>query len=66
MKANVGGMDRILRMLLGVAFIIVGAMGLLDAPWGYVAIGAGAVFLLTSLIRFCPIYPVLGINTCGK
>ena len=66
MKANVGGIDRILRMVLGVALIIVGAMGLLNVPWSYVAIGAGAVFLLTSLIRFCPIYPILGINTCGK
>jgi len=66
MQANVGGIDRIIRIMTGFALLVAGGMGMLAAPWTYVAIGAGAVFLLTSLIRFCPIYPVLGISTCGK
>jgi len=64
MKANVGGIDRIVRLLAGIALIAVGAMGMLAAPWSYVAMGAGAVFVLTSAISFCPLYTILGINSC--
>ncbi len=64
MKANVGGIDRIARLLAGVALIAVGAMGMLAAPWSYVVMGAGAVFVLTSAISFCPLYTILGINSC--
>ncbi len=66
MKANVGGIDRIVRLLAGIALIVAGAMGLLSAPWGYVAMGVGAVFALTSVISFCPLYVVLGVNSCPR
>ena len=66
MQANVGGLDKAVRLVAGVALIVVGAMGLVAAPWNYVAIGAGVVFGLTALISFCPLYPLLGINTCGE
>jgi hypothetical protein len=65
MKANVGTIDRIFRLLAGVAVIAFGYMGGLASPWNIVAIGAGSVFVLTALIKFCPLYPILGINTCG-
>jgi len=56
MKANVGGIDRIVRLIAGIALIVAGAMGMLAAPWSYVAMAAGAVFVLTAVIRFCPLY----------
>jgi len=65
MKANVGGIDRIVRLLAGLALIAVGALGLVAAPWNIVAMVAGAVFTLTSVIRFCPLYTILGINSCS-
>ncbi|TLS66122.1 DUF2892 domain-containing protein [Mariprofundus erugo] len=65
MKANVGGIDRILRLVAGVALVVFGIVGGLASPWNFVAMGAGAVFALTALIRFCPLYPILGINTCA-
>ena len=65
MKANVGGMDRILRGVVGIALLAAGFLAGLAAPWNYVALGAGAVALLTSVIRFCPPYPLLGISTCS-
>jgi len=64
MKANVGGIDRIVRLLAGLALIAFGVLGSLASPWNMVAIGAGAVFVLTSAISFCPLYTLLGINSC--
>ncbi len=66
MKANLGTIDRAIRALAGMALIAFGSMGTLAAPWNYVAMGAGAVFLLTAIIRFCPLYRILGLNTCGR
>lgn len=61
MKANVGTIDRVLRILAGVVLIaltLTGTIGL----WGWI----GLVPLATGVLRFCPLYPLLGINTCGK
>ncbi|RMH61938.1 MAG: DUF2892 domain-containing protein [Zetaproteobacteria bacterium] len=66
MKANVGGIDRAIRFLAGAGLLAWGLLGGLAQPWNYVADGVGAVMLLTSLLRFCPLYPLLGINTCGN
>ncbi|MBN4077115.1 DUF2892 domain-containing protein [Mariprofundus ferrooxydans] len=64
MKANVGGMDRIVRLLAGLALIALGVLGSLASPWNIVAMSAGGVFVLTSVISFCPLYTVLGLNSC--
>lgn len=60
MKSNVGGIDKILRIVVGAALIALAAMGQIGV-WGYI----GVVPLLTGLFNFCPVYPPLGINTCG-
>jgi len=65
MKANVGGIDRVVRLLAGLALIAVGALGLVAGPWDIVAIAAGAVFALTSVVKFCPLYILFGINSCS-
>ena len=60
MKVNVGNVDRIVRIAVGLALIglaIAGAIG----PWGYI----GIVPLLTGFMRVCPAYSLLGINTCS-
>jgi hypothetical protein len=59
MKTNVGGIDRILRIVLGLALIGLTLTGVIGA-WGWL----GLVPLGTALVGFCPLYPVLGINTC--
>lgn len=60
MKANVGGIDRILRIVVGVALI--GWAAVLGGPvWAWI----GVVPLATGLIKFCPVYPILGMSTCG-
>jgi len=59
MPKNVGQIDRLVRALLGLALIILAATGTIG-PWGYI----GIVPLLTAVLRTCPAYTVLGINTC--
>ncbi|TCJ15396.1 DUF2892 domain-containing protein [Parasulfuritortus cantonensis] len=58
MKANVGGIDRILRIVLGAALVLWAAV--LGGPvWAWI----GIVPLATGLIKFCPLYPLLGLST---
>ena len=60
MKTNIGKIDRVLRLLAGVAII---AAGVYFKSW----LGAiGIVPILTALVRFCPAYVPLGISTCSK
>jgi len=59
MKANVGGIDRILRIVVGLALIALAATGTVGA-WGWI----GVVPVLTGVFRFCPFYTLLGMNTC--
>lgn len=59
MKNNVGGIDKILRIVAGVGLVGATAVGALPA-WGWI----GVVPLATGLIGFCPLYPLLGLNTC--
>lgn len=60
MDANVGNIDRALRIVVGVALIALAATGAVGV-WGYI----GAVPLLTGLFKFCPANRLLGLNTCG-
>ena len=59
MKLNVGGMDRILRIVVGLVLIALAATGTVGW-WGWL----GIIPLLTGVVRFCPLYPLVGINTC--
>lgn len=59
MKANVGGIDRILRIVLGLVLIGLTLSGAIGA-WGWL----GIVPLATAAMGFCPLYTVLGFSTC--
>ena len=59
MNANVGGIDKILRVIVGIVLIGLAALGIVGA-WGWI----GVVPLLTGLLGRCPLYPLLAINTC--
>ena len=59
MKLNVGGMDRVLRIVVGLGLIVLALMGTIGW-WGWI----GIVPLATGLFRFCPAYTLLGMNTC--
>jgi ABC-type branched-subunit amino acid transport system permease subunit len=59
MTSNVGGIDRVLRIVAGLALIALAATGVIGA-WGYV----GVVVLATGVFSFCGAYTLLGLNTC--
>lgn len=60
MKANVGSFDKWLRILLGVALI---AWALTGGPtWAWI----GVLPLATGLFNFCPLYRLIGVNTCRR
>ncbi len=59
MLANVGGIDRILRILVGLVLISLGFVGP-QTNWGWI----GLIPLITGLFSFCPAYTLLGLNTC--
>lgn len=63
MKANVGNGDRIFRVVLGIALLSLFFLGEGNLKWlGLV----GIVPIATALLRFCPLYSVIGINTCAS
>lgn len=59
MKANVGSIDRVLRVIVGLVLIALVFVGP-QTPWGWI----GVVPLLTALIGYCPLYSILGVKTC--
>lgn len=64
MKKNVGKGDRFLRIILGIIGIILALSGSFDGVLKWVLLVFGLVFIVTSSIQFCPLYTILGVNTC--
>lgn len=65
MTANAGMIDRVLRIVVGLALIALAlgfVPGVAPAVWGWI----GVVPLLTGLVGYCPAYSILGVNTCGR
>ena len=58
-KTNVGGIDRILRIVVGLALIGLTLAGTIGA-WGWI----GIVPVLTGSLKTCPLYSILGMSTC--
>lgn len=59
MQANVGGIDKVMRIIVGVVLMAAAATGMVGW-WGWL----GVIPLLTGLFNFCPAYTLLGIKTC--
>ena len=66
MKKNVGKIDKAIRIILAVALIASAFLIPLEGVLQYVFIAFGAIFIITSLVGFCPLYTVAGCNTCAK
>ncbi|KAB2888515.1 MAG: DUF2892 domain-containing protein [Desulfobulbaceae bacterium] len=58
MKTNIGGLDRLARLVIGATLIGLAAFGIIGF-WGYV----GVIPIATALIGWCPAYRALGIST---
>lgn len=60
MNKNIGSLDKTIRLIVGV--LIIGAGFLNDSLWGAI----GLIPIITALISWCPLYPILKINTICK
>ncbi len=65
MKKNMGSTDKVIRLSAAAILAALYFTGTVTGTLGIVALVAAGVFTLTSLVSFCPIYPILGINTCS-
>ena len=64
MKKNMGGADRVIRLILAAIFAALYFTGTVTGTVGIVLLALGGVFVLTSLVSFCPLYTIVGLNTC--
>ena len=66
MKANMGSLDKAVRIVLAIVFAMLFITKTVESTVGMVLLVLGGVFLFTSIVSFCPLYTILGINTCKK
>jgi hypothetical protein len=63
MKPNMGKLDRAIRTIVGIVLIALWPLGFLHGTAAIVAAVVGVVLLVTAMLRWCPPYSLLGINT---
>jgi len=69
MNANVGTIDRVVRLALGLGLVAWGLGYVPDAAapeWGLYAAIVGGVLAVTAVIGFCPVYRILGLSSCAR
>ena len=64
MKKNMGSTDKIVRLIVAAVLVILFYTGKLTGTLGIIAMAVAGIFVLTSLVSFCPLYSIFGINTC--
>lgn len=64
MKKNMGNVDRVIRILLTILFVALYYTGTVAGWLGITLVVLGTIFTLTSFAGFCPIYAIVGINSC--
>jgi Protein of unknown function (DUF2892) len=64
MKHNMGNTDRIIRVLIAAVIAVLYFTNTISGTFAYVLLGIGIIFLLTSLVSFCPLYTLFGTRTC--
>ena len=66
MKKNMGNADRLIRVIIAAILSFLYYNQTITGTLGTVLLVVAGIFVLTSLVSFCPLYPLLGINTCPK
>ena len=64
MKPNMGNADRIVRILIAAVVAVLYFTNTVGGTLGLVLLVLAGIFVLTSLVSFCPLYAIFGINTC--
>jgi hypothetical protein len=66
MKANMGSTDKMVRIIIAIVIAILFFTNVISGTLGIILLILAGVFVLTSLISFCPLYPIVGMNTKKK
>jgi fatty acid desaturase len=65
MKKNMGTADRIIRFIIAAIIAVLYFTNIISGTWGIVLMVLAGVFVLTSLVSVCPLYTLVGLNTCA-
>jgi hypothetical protein len=65
-EKNVGMIDRVIRIILGIILLYLFVVNMVAAPWSYLVALIGLILLVTGIVGTCPLYSMLGMNTLGK
>lgn len=66
MKANMGTLDRILRIGIAIIVAILYYLQIITGTWAIALLILSVIFVITGLVSFCPLYLPFGISTCAK
>lgn len=61
-----GALDKSLRVLIAIVIALLFYLDVIEGTLAYVLMALAIIFLITSFISFCPLYTILGINTCRR
>jgi len=64
MKKNMGSTDKIVRVLIAAIVATLFLTNVITGVLGIILLALAGIFVLTSLVSFCPIYTIFGMNTC--
>ena len=64
MKKNMGTIDRAIRGIIAAVIVVLYFTGVVSGTLGIILLVAAAIFLLTSIVSFCPLYAPFGLSTC--
>ena len=65
MKKNVGNTDRFVRVMFGIILLILFMSNAIkDSLWNWMILGVSAILIITAFATFCPLYALMGKNTC--
>lgn len=64
MKKNMGAIDKLIRLALAAAVVVLFYLNIISGTLGIVLLVVAGIFVITSLISFCPLYAIIGYSTC--
>lgn len=64
MKKNMGSLDKVIRIILALVIGVLYFTNIISGTLAIILLVLSAVFVITSLINFCPLYSIIGLNTC--
>jgi hypothetical protein len=64
MKKNMGGLDKVIRVILALVAGLLVYFEVVEGPLAYILLTIIGIFVITSLVGFCPLYGIFGISSC--